>query len=166
MPGAAEMYMGFMKYGVSLMGLFFLCIMIPSVFRLSDAFAFLIVLVWFYGFFHARNLAAYDEGSLYELHDEYIWESFGSGLKFNSNSSAVRKWAAIALIFVGVMMLWGTLEDVLYTLIPEQLWRMLSPYVELIPQLAVSGLIIFIGIKLIQGKKEVLDGNGAENENH
>lgn len=158
LPGAAEMYMGFMKYGVSLMGLFFLCIMIPSVFRMSDAFAFLVVLVWFFGFFHARNLAAYDEGPLYELHDAFIWESLGGGLRFEITSPKLRKWAAIVLIFVGVAMLWGTLEDVIYMLIPDHLWRILSPFVELVPQLAVAVLIIFIGVKLIMGKKEELNG--------
>ena len=34
-PGAGEMYMGFMKAGVSLMLLFFLALLIPTVLRLD-----------------------------------------------------------------------------------------------------------------------------------
>ena len=52
MPGAAEMYMGFMKQGISLMTTFILCIVVPSVLRLSDAFVLFAGLVWAYGFFH------------------------------------------------------------------------------------------------------------------
>lgn len=158
LPGAAEMYMGFLKYGISLMAIFFLCFMIPTVFHMNDVFIFLAVLVWFYGFFHARSLASYEEGPLCELPDEFIWQSFAEGKKFEITSPTLRKWAAIILIVVGVVMLWGTLETVIYTLIPDHLWRILSPFAELIPQLAVSVLIIVIGVKLIMGKKEELNG--------
>ena len=60
-PGAAEMYMGFMKTGISMMAIFILCFVIPSVLRLNDVFILFAVLVWFYSFFHARNLASCDE---------------------------------------------------------------------------------------------------------
>ena len=63
-PGAAEMYMGFMKKGISLMAVFILCFVVPSVLRVSDVFILFAVLVWFYSFFHARNLAACKEGCI------------------------------------------------------------------------------------------------------
>ena len=56
MPGAAEMYMGFMKNGLSLMGIFALGFIIPVVLRVNDVFILPVIVVWFYGFFHARNL--------------------------------------------------------------------------------------------------------------
>ena len=37
-PGAAEMYMGFMKTGISMMAAFILCFVVPSVLRLNDVF--------------------------------------------------------------------------------------------------------------------------------
>ena len=37
-PGAAEMYMGFMKQGVSLMSLFVASIIIPVTLRITDVF--------------------------------------------------------------------------------------------------------------------------------
>ena len=164
LPGAAEMYMGFMKYGVSLMGLFFLSIMIPSVLRLSDVFIMIAALVWFYGFFHARSLAAYDDGPLYELQDRFIWEDWCGGLKLEISSPVLRKWASIVLIVIGVAMLWGTLEDVLYRLIPHHLWDVLSPVVDMVPQVVVAALMILIGVKLIQGKKEALEDHGREDK--
>ena len=129
----------------------------------KEKFIFLAVLVWFYGFFHARNLAAYDEGPIYELHDEFIWESLCGEKHFEISNPAVRKWCAIALIVIGAVMMWGTLEDVIFLLIPEHLWRILSPIVDLVPQLAVSAFIIYLGVKMIMGKKEEMNSNGNEN---
>ena len=58
LPGAAEMYMGFMKNGLTLMIFFFLSF-VPIVF--FSSFEFLMALglvIWFFGFFHARNYAS------------------------------------------------------------------------------------------------------------
>ena len=56
LPGAAEMYMGFMKMGVSLMLLFFL-VCILSAWLNQGALVAIAVVVWFYSFFHANHLA-------------------------------------------------------------------------------------------------------------
>lgn len=159
LPGAAEMYMGFMKSGVSLMALFFLSIMIPSVFHMADAFIFIAVLIWFYGFFHARSLAACEEAQFKALPDQYIWEALSEGKKLEITSPTLKKWGAGILIFCGVIMLWESMGTVLYSLIPERWWRELAPLVDMIPQVAVAVLIILIGIKMIVGKKEELNGN-------
>ena len=51
LPGAAEMYMGFMKMGVSLMSLFFLIIMLGMLMN-QGIIVMAGIVVWFYGFFH------------------------------------------------------------------------------------------------------------------
>ncbi len=56
LPGAAEMYMGFMKMGVSLMLLFFL-VCILSAWLYQGALVMIAIVVWFYSFFHANHLA-------------------------------------------------------------------------------------------------------------
>ena len=78
LPGAAEMYMGFMKMGISLMGLFFGLAMLSgffgqSIFLLAD------VVVWFYAFFHAHNLRAMDDEEFYALEDDYLFHLDGPG---------------------------------------------------------------------------------------
>lgn len=159
LPGAAEMYMGFMKCGLSLMGLFFLSIMIPALFSLSDVFAFVIVLIWFYSFFHARSFATCSETDFLSLSDEFIWESFLSDKKIAIPNPILRKWAAGILILCGILMIWKNVSSFLYLLIPESLWEELSLLVDLIPQIAIAIIIIALGIKLIMGKKEELNGN-------
>lgn len=158
LPGAAEMYMGFMKNGVSIMAIFFLSIMIPSVLRISDAFGFIVMLIWFYGFFHARNLATGSEEEFQSLQDEFIWESFVDGREIRVSDPILRKWVAGILIFGGIVLLWNNIADVIYRLIPESMWNYWAPLVDRIPQVAVAVLIIFIGVKMIMGKKEELDG--------
>jgi len=154
------MYMGFMKTGFSIMAIFFLSFIIPSVLRLSDAFIFIGVLIWFWGFFHARNLAACPEEVFQSLPDEFIWESFTNGRKIQISNPTLRKWGAGILIFYGVILLWQNFSSMLYYLLPEHLWGRLTPFMDMVPQIAVALLIIFIGVKMIMGKKEELDGEG------
>lgn len=158
MPGAAEMYMGFMKNGVSLMALFLASILIPSVLRLSDVFSFVGILIWFYSFFHARSLSTCPIEQFQMLPDEYVWTAFLEGKQISISNPTIKKWGAYILIILGVVMLWQNLSSVLYWMIPEHLWNQLAPIVDTIPQLVIAVVIIFLGIKLIQGKKEELNG--------
>ena len=106
------MYMGFLKMGVSLMGLFFGLAMLggffgQSIFLLAD------VVVWFYAFFHAHNLRAMDDEEFYALEDDYLFHLDGSGKEFWTRTVAARyrKLAAAALILIGASILWNNLLD-------------------------------------------------------
>lgn len=159
-PGAAEMYMGFMKCGLSLMTLFLggfaLACVIPY---FSEVLLFIPVLVWFYSFFHARNLAACTEEMLQAMDDDFIWDSFGDGSKTRVSSPTLRKWGAAILIVIGVSMLWQNFRNIVANLIPEGYWDKIWPIFNNMPEIAISILIIAIGIGLIVGKKkEVKDG--------
>ena len=158
MPGAAEMYMGFMRKGVSLMGIFLLSIVIPIVLRI-DALAFATVLVWCYSFFHARNLAASDDVIFEELEDDYIWTSFVNEKNIQFSNPVLRKWGAGIMIVFGVVMLWQNFSSLLYRLIPDSLWEILAPIVQQVPEVTIALLLIYAGIHMIKGKKEELDGD-------
>lgn len=164
LPGAAEMYMGFMKSGISIMAVFCLSIMIPAILRISDVFVLLAVLVWFYSFFHARNLVACDDETFQAIPDDYIWESLLSGEKIDITNPKIKKWGAAALIIFGVLLLWENVTDIVYALIPDHMWGQLAPVVNMvmdtIPQVVVAVLIILIGVKMIMGKKEEMDEDG------
>lgn len=159
-PGAAEMYMGFMKKGISLMTIFILCFVVPYALRVSDVFILFAVLVWFYSFFHARNLAACSEEEFQSLTDEYVWTSFMEGRKINITNPSLRKWGAIVLILYGVTQLWHTVAGWIYYLIPDHMWQEVYMFVEEVPQVLVALVIIIVGLKLIAGKKEELNGEG------
>ena len=159
-PGAAEMYMGFMKKGISLMSIFVLCFVVPSVLRLSDGFILFGVLVWFYSFFSARNLAVCTEDELQALPDEYVWSSLIEGKEIKITNPSLRKWGAIILIVYGISQLWNPIARWIYYLIPEDMWEVASMFVAEVPQIFVAIVIIIIGLKLIAGKKEELNGEG------
>ncbi len=153
-PGAAEMYMGFMKNGLSIMALFFVSFIIPVVLRVSDVFILLAVLVWFYGFFHARNLAACADAELQELPDEFVWENFESLKNVKISNPTLRKIAAWVLIIYGGVSLWNTFSWLVYRALPEYLMNYVAPVINVVPESVVAIVIIVLGVKLISGKKE------------
>ena len=157
-PGASEMYMGFMKQGFSLMALFALSI-VGLAGGLEVFFIPAMVLIWFYSFFHARNIAALPEEEFMTLSDTFIWEGVMEQEGLTISSPTIRKWAAGILIVIGAALLWENLSTIFYNLIPDRYWDLIYPIVNRIPELVVAVLIIVIGFKLIAGKKEELHGD-------
>ncbi len=158
LPGAAEMYMGFMKNGISLMTVFVLSLIIPSVLHVNDVFIMIAMVFWTYSFFHARNLAACEEDLFVAIKDEFIWESFLEGREIKISNPTLRKWAAGTMIVCGIVLLWNKIEDMIYPLIPDHLWGKIAPIISDMPQVALAILIIVIGVRMIKGKREELDG--------
>lgn len=158
MPGAAEMYMGFMRTGISLMGLFLFCTFAVMSMGQSVWF-FLPVLIWFYSFFHARNLVAAEEEEFQKLEDNFIWTAFMSESNIQISNPTLRKWGAYSLIICGAMLLWENVSRIIYRMIPDSMWDFIAPIVDKIPEIVVAVLIIYIGIQMIRGKKEELDGD-------
>lgn len=154
MPGAGEMYMGFMKMGVSLMGLFFLTLLLPMFFRL-DALSLTALIVWFYGFFHANHLAGLADEEFAEVQDGYLlgMGAITGGRNFVQNN---QKWVAGALILAGILMLWNTLTDIAYRFLPEYLWMGMRAIGDYAPRVLIAVVIIVLGVKMIQGRKEQL----------
>lgn len=163
-PGAAEMYIGFMKMGLSLMCVFVASFAIPALFGASDVIMFLAFILWFFGFFHARNLAACSDEEFAQLDDIFIWEEFTEGSSFKFVGNNARRIFAWFLIFTGAALLWTYLRKAIYTLIPDYLWSVLYPIVYNVPRIAVAIIIIVIGVKLISGKKEQLENDNTKVE--
>lgn len=156
MPGAAEMYMGFMRTGTELMLLFLGMIMIPSFIGL-DGLAILAVVVWAYGFFHANHLASLSDEEFEKVEDDDIFgmELFRKGKKkIQGNSRAI----AVLLIILGIWLLWRTGIDMLwhYRVLPEYIYELLFTINDYLPRAVASILVIVLGVHMIRGKKEEL----------
>lgn len=164
MPGAAEMYMGFMKMGLSLMAVFALSIMLPAMINANDVFLLLAAIIWFYGFFHARNVAACEEESFETLEDKFIWEEFTDGKPIKIPGGTARKGIAVVLIVLGCTFLWSNLTDLVFGLgvIPDYAWDEVYTLFHNVPQLVIAVLIILLGIRMITGKKQEIE----EEEEH
>lgn len=71
-----------------------------------------------------------------------------------------RKWGAWILVVLGVVMLWQNVSQFIYRLIPEQMWSLMAPVIEQIPEFVIAFMLIIIGIRMIKGKKEELNADG------
>lgn len=162
-PGAGEMYMGFMKMGVSLMGLFWGIIVLANAFQLGVLMT-VDVLVWFYSFFHAHNLRAMDDEDFYAQEDHYLIP-VDMDLEF-WNKLTIAKYRRIlagVLILFGVAVLWNSILDLCYWSLPEYVWNYIRTISDFIPQLVLGIGIIAVGLLLIRGKKqELLEEDGGE----
>lgn len=154
LPGAAEMYMGFMKMGVSLMSVFFLAVIIPSTLRLG-IFGMFAFVVWAYGFFHANHLAGLSDEEFVAIEDDYLFgiDTLTGGKDFVKKYD---KWISAGLIVTGVFLLWNTFTDIAYRYLPRFIWDMMCTIGDYTPRIFVAVIIILIGIKMISGRKEQL----------
>ena len=156
-PGAGEMYLGFMKMGVSLMLGFALLILVPAV-TYIDALAVFPVVMYIYGFFHANNLGTLSDEEFYATKDQYLFgmESLDSIEKIRVGISArYKKITAIALIVIGVTMLLRMIYDLLVNILGWSNFYVtqIRFFMNRIPRVVVAIAVIWIGIRLIRGKK-------------
>ena len=71
-PGAGEMYLGFMKRGVSMMCLFLGWFAFCGVTGFSIGMCLLPVM-WFYSFFQVHNLVSLPDEEFYQQEDDYLF---------------------------------------------------------------------------------------------
>lgn len=152
LPGAAEMYMGFMKMGVSMMSLFFFA-MVMCGFLQADVLCVLTgVVIWFYSFFHANHLAALSDEEFEKIEDNYLFgmDAIADGRDLVKNH---QKLIAGILITAGILLLWNTTLDVLWNVLPEYLYQIIRAISDYVPRGVVAVLIIVAGCRLIKGRK-------------
>ena len=160
-PGAGQMYLGKMNRGLTLMSLFFGDIALGVIF---PPMLFILPLIWFYAFFDSLNLSGLNAAQLEQIPDE-----LGSGILDQLNFSRLKKrfqgksgWslAGWALIVVGAYMLYEMLAykitSFLEALFGGRIYW-LTNLVSEVPQLLISVLIIWLGIRLIRGSRKPID---------
>lgn len=146
-PGAGQMYLGYMKRGASLMGLFCLIIAVSSIFYLG-ILTIALPVVWFYAFFDTLNLYAmsYDR---YNVKDDYLFHlSQFAPLRNIFTSGEQYKIGGICCILFGLYMLYSTfLSSIIYNLFPD-----LYYVIRRLPTVAIALIIIWFGFYLVTGK--------------
>lgn len=156
LPGAGEMYMGFMKMGLSLMMAFFVMAGI-SMFFGSGIILCVDAIIWFYSFFHVHNLAGMSDEEFYAVEDEFLIPLDKISFKGKNLTEESRKFISICLIILGVVLTYQGLENMLYPYIPEWLFAIIAQITNGLPKIVVGLAIIYIGLKMIRGKEKELD---------
>lgn len=161
MPGMGEMYLGFMKMGVSLMGMFFLLIALSNLLNIN-VFVYMAVLLWFYSFFHLHNLAGLSDEEYMNTGDEYLFHLDALlGIRKESLQKN-RKAVAVILIIVGILLLWNGVKAAILPFLSESAYMLLSRLENTVPQILIGGAILFAGFVMIKGKKEELEKEEPE----
>lgn len=154
-PGAGQMYQGFIKRGASIMTLFFgwLCV---SAYIGVDELLFFLPVIWFFGFFDALHRNSLSDAEREQLKDGFLLiheEEF--------DKMTLRKFripAAVLLIFIGIYEL---LRMFVHLLIERGFLFWDSAIVGLVydefPKMVFSLVIIMVGVYLISGKKKSMD---------
>ena len=157
-PGAGQMYLGFMKMGLSLMLGFLVSIAVADLTNLGVMSIFPVAL-YIYSFFHANNLGALNDAQFYAIKDQYLLGMDGLDSLENVRDSIFgkyRKFAAAALILIGLIMLWNLGFDMLVDVFGwDNFYLMQIKYfmTDRMPRAVIAVVVIWIGISLIRGKK-------------
>lgn len=158
-PGAGEMYLGFMKIGISLMIGFMVLIVITAVTNIGALSVFPIAM-WFYSFFHANNLAGLDDQAFIAVEDRFLfgldeWNDIEKlGSKMNDKK---KKGVAAIFIIIGVFMLWQAAFSLLCDIFGWDNFVLRQIYFFMrddLPRFVFGIAIIWFGIVMIRGKKE------------
>ena len=145
-PGAGQMYLGYMKRGVSLMTAFFLVFALMGFLGMSFL-AFFLPVIWFYAFFDTLNLRSMSYE--YLPHDDFLFH-LDSSLGINVVNFFRRRHllCGILLIAVGLYILLHTF------VLPFLYWTLgidLYPLFDNLPTLLLAFVIILLGIRLVKG---------------
>lgn len=159
LPGAGHMYNGFMKLGVSFMGLFFSLWMVASIINIGPL-AFLAPVIWFYAFFDCVNKIFQNDDEFYMQEDHYLF----TREQLESMNIHIFKERNLLiggiLILIGIYALWNNVVlHILsvYDLLSPAVYQAIVNFGNIIPQLVVGGLIIWAGIALVMGKKKEIE---------
>lgn len=144
-PGAGQMYQGYMKRGLSLITLFCLGIMFSAILSYS---AVLLPIVWMYSFFDTFNLRNNPQKDSYLVQNEWI-----EGIKNTISKKPV--WIGSGLILLGAWILFDTfINPLIYhlmTISGINHWYYINLYNN-IPTMVFAVIIIYFGFKLAFGK--------------
>ena len=155
-PGAGEMYMGFMKRGVSTMAVFVGIIALASWLGLGPLVC-LALIVWFYSFFQVHHLASLPPDQFIQVEDDYLFHMGDFSELDRASLRRFRQPAAIVLILVGIMLCYQSLYSMVWRVLPGFLREIMDYLGYNVPRLLFGLLIIYVGVRLIQGKRLEMD---------
>lgn len=171
-PGCGEMYLGFMKRGISLLTLFTLGTIITG-YSNSGIFAFIPIVLWAYSFFEANNLGGMTDEEFYKAEDKYLFglDEIEMDSVKNTLLGKYHKVFAFVLILLGLNLLWNVICDVLYDIfdiigVSEVVSHITYEVGDSITRVIIAAVIIWLGVKLIKGKQVELDEAEKEECSH
>ena len=155
-PGAGQMYQGYMKRGLSLITLFFLCIMAGML--LLEPLVLTALIVWMYSFFDTFNLRAQFIAGTAPADDYLVHINWKDKRMqdFMMDSHKLLGWGLIAL---GAMVAY---QNIIMRVLGDVMWRWgqdnpifraIYLMLDALPQIVVCVALIVCGMWLVRGPK-------------
>ena len=88
MPGAGQMYQGFLKRGTSLMAIFFAEIFLANIINI-DWLLFGLPVIWFYAFFDSLNTNDLSDEDFSKLEDAFLFTDSSTTFKISKSKFRV-----------------------------------------------------------------------------
>ncbi len=146
-PGAGQMYIGYMKRGVSIMTLFALAIM----FGTNYVYDFIVVapIIWAYSFFDTWNLRNNLSEQTKHIQDNFIFSKLVSGADgFDNLAKKYYKIVGYACIGLAALMFFNNaLVPLLIDFIPFINYYRIT---QAINTAVISGLLVWLGLFLLK----------------
>lgn len=150
-PGAGEMYMGFFKQGLSIMGMCVLLGILGSALGIGELLLF-VPLLWFYSFFHVHHLRGLPPEEFYAVEDK--WPFFSEeDISMTMREEKNRRIGAVVLIIIGVWLLWKVFTDTVMWMMPDFLRGAFWEFQNALPRVVIGIVILYVGICLLRGRK-------------
>lgn len=163
LPGCGEMYLGFMKRGVSLLTLFALGMMVAGITNMA-ILSLIPMIIWAYSFFQANNLGGLPDEEFYRVEDKYMFglDAIEMDSIKNSLMGKYRKGFAIVLILLGLNLLWNVVCDILFDMfdifhLSEEFYHLTYNIGDGVTRIIIAIVVIWFGFRLIKGKRVELD---------
>ncbi len=163
LPGAGQMYMGFMKRGASLMSAFFLLIFASTWLNLSPIL-FAMPIIWFFAFFDTFNLRALPEEEFLAKKDDFILYPELLNNREGLLKGKFRIIIAVILIFFGFSVLWSNFYEMVQWMLPNFIRDALYYFGRYFLQFLIGCGIIALGFHLIMGKKKDMESKEMSNQ--
>jgi hypothetical protein len=158
--GAGQMYMGFMKQGISIKTATVVVIFTGSWLNIGPIM-FALPVLWFYSFFDSINKMSMPDEKFQELEDNYLFLQKTDNVQIKKVFMKYDNIIAAVLIIVGVSILGDNFLDYIANLLFQmgypQIYDLLMRLSWNTPRLLFAIVIIAIGIKMIRGKKRELE---------
>lgn len=164
-PGAGELYMGFFKQGLSLMGLCAVISVVASFLGIEELLMVL-PLIWFYSFFHVHHLRSLPPEEFHAIEDKFLFFE-NCDFQLGTLTEQRRKVLAVVLVAVGIILLWNSVMSMLQWILPDFIGEILWRLENLLPRLLIAVLILYAGVRMLRGtpvKKEEMEDEDEDEE--
>ncbi|MEG2348652.1 MAG: hypothetical protein RSB67_03290 [Clostridia bacterium] len=149
-PGAGQMYQGYMKRGLSIMSIFVALLAISFMIS-TPIFILALPIIFAYSFFDTFNIRNNVDK---DLKDEYLWKNvktFDDLVSFKKTNKG--KVIGISFIILGVYLMVNTVVLNLVSMYNlEQVEMFVRLFLQYFPPVLIAISCVYIGIKLIDRK--------------